>query len=103
VAAVEELTTDEEGKPRGTATARTVAEKLGLDRSNAGRRLRMAADGGYVINQEDKRGKPARWGIGAPLPETVDLLPHPPQFATPDSRLDWTVAVLRRNLGDTVE
>lgn len=62
--------------------ARAVADKLSLDKSNASRRLRVAADGGYVRNLEDKRGKPGRWVIGDPLPETVDLLPDPAQLAT---------------------
>jgi hypothetical protein len=62
--------------------ARDVAEKLGLDKSNVSRRLRMAADGGYLRNLEDKRGKPGRWVIGDSLPESVDLLPDPAQLAT---------------------
>ena len=59
-----------------------VAEKLQLDKSNVSRRLRVAADGGYLRNLEDKRGKPGRWVIGDPLPESVDLLPDPAQLAT---------------------
>ncbi len=61
---------------------RAVADKLQLDKSNASRRLRVAADGGYVRNLEDKRGKPGRWVIGDPLPDAVDLLPDPAQLAT---------------------
>ncbi len=45
----------------------------------------MAADGGYVRNLEDQRGKPGRWVIGDPLPESVDLLPDPAQLATADT------------------
>ncbi len=56
-------------------TANAVAAELGLDKSNASRRLRRAADGGYLRNREEKRGKPARWEIGDPLPETMVLLP----------------------------
>ena len=55
--------------------ARTIADHLHLDKSTVSRRLSVAADGGYLRNLEDKRGKPGRWVIGAPLPETVDLLP----------------------------
>ena len=40
----------------------------------------QAADGGYVRNLEDKRGKPGRWVIGDPLPEAADLLPDPAQL-----------------------
>ena len=64
-------------------------KKLGIDKSNASRRVRRAADGGYIRNLEDKRGRPGRWVVGEPLPETVEILPlpdtikSPPQHATP--------------------
>jgi hypothetical protein len=74
--------------PREGVMVRDVADKLGLDKSNASRRLRMAADGGYVRNLEDKRGKPGRWVIGDPLPESVDLLPDPAQLATANNTPD---------------
>jgi hypothetical protein len=61
---------------------RAVADKLELDKSNASRRLRLAGDGGYVRNLEDKRGKPGRWVLGDPLPETMQVLPDPAQLAT---------------------
>ncbi|KLO26796.1 hypothetical protein ABH37_01915 [Mycobacterium haemophilum] len=48
------------------------------------RRLRTPANGGYVRNLEDKRGKPGRWVIGDPLPESVDLLPDQAQLAPTD-------------------
>nr|WP_232523726.1 bifunctional DNA primase/polymerase [Nocardioides sp. MAH-18] len=57
------------------ASALDVARQLGVDKSNAGRRLRAASDGGYVRNREDKHGKPGRWVLGDPLPEAVALLP----------------------------
>ncbi|AYE95361.1 hypothetical protein C0J29_11735 [Mycobacterium paragordonae] len=63
-------------------SVRAVAKKLALDKSNATRRLRVAAEGGYLRNLEDKRGKPARWVVGDPLPESVALLPDPTQLAT---------------------
>jgi hypothetical protein len=63
-------------KPDGVM-ARTVGEELGLDKSNVSRRLRMAAEGGYVRNLEDRPGKPGRWEVGDPLPENIDLLPDP--------------------------
>ena len=67
---------------------RPLAEKLKLDKSTVSRRVRVAADGGYLRNLEDKRGKPGRWVIGDPLPESVDLLPDPTQLATPDNTVD---------------
>jgi hypothetical protein len=68
--------------------ALAIADKLGLDKSNVSRRLRVAADGGYVRNLEDKRGRPGRWTVGDSLPESVDLLPDPTQLATANALLD---------------
>jgi hypothetical protein len=61
--------------------ARAVAEELHIDKSNASRRLSRAADVGYLRNLEDRRGKPARWVLGEPLPEDVALLPEPAELA----------------------
>jgi hypothetical protein len=62
---------------------RAVAEKLDLDKSTASRRLRMAADGGYVRNLEDRPGKPGRWLLGDPMPEDRQLLPNASQLCNP--------------------
>jgi hypothetical protein len=70
------------------ASVLAVAQALKLDKSNASRRLRVAAEGGYVRNLEDKRGKPGRWVAGDPLPEAVVVLPEPAQLATPDTIVD---------------
>jgi hypothetical protein len=59
---------------------RPLADRLNLDKSNVSRRLARSADGGYLRNLEDKRGKPGRWIVGDPLPEAVDLLPDPAQL-----------------------
>jgi hypothetical protein len=64
----------------GEVSARAAAVALGIDKSNAGRRLRVAADGGYLKNLEDKRGKPARWVTADPLPDEVELLPSPAEL-----------------------
>ncbi len=68
----------------GGVMARELADYLQLDKSNVSRRLRVAADDGYLRNLEDKRGKPGRWVIGDPLPDSADLLPDPAQLATAD-------------------
>jgi Mn-dependent DtxR family transcriptional regulator len=80
VEAVEALTRNGEA-----VTAKAVADRLKIDKSNATRRLRKAADDGYLINLEDKVGKPARWIVGDPLPTSADLLPDAAQLATPDT------------------
>lgn len=56
-------------------TVRAVAQHLKLDRSAAQRRLQGAREKGYLVNLEDKRGRPGRYAIGEPLPEEVELLP----------------------------
>jgi DNA-binding transcriptional ArsR family regulator len=66
--------------PPSGVELRPLAEKLGLDKSNVSRRLRQAADGGYVRDLEEKKGKPGRWVIGDPLPEAAELLPDPAQL-----------------------
>lgn len=57
------------------ATTTQVAQKLGIDKSNAGRRLKVAADGGYIQNNESRRGFAACWVKGEPLPSERPVLP----------------------------
>lgn len=71
---------------RDGVTAREVAEHLNLDKGTVSRRLRMAAEEGYLRNMEDKRGKPGRWVVGEPLPEKVDVLPQPHNLEPPEAR-----------------
>jgi DNA-binding MarR family transcriptional regulator len=54
-----------------------IAKKLGLDRSAVSRRAKVAAGLGYLKNLENRRGRPARYVIGDPLPEGQELLPSP--------------------------
>jgi hypothetical protein len=56
-------------------TATALAEKMGLDKSAARRRLLMAKRDNYLENREERRGHPGRWAIGEPLPDEVELLP----------------------------
>lgn len=76
----------------GGVMARAVAGKLDVDKSTASRRLRQAADGGYIRNLEDKRGKPGRWVEGDPMPEEADLLPQPCNLETTLDQDGCTVA-----------
>ena len=57
------------------ATTTQVAQKLGIDKSNAGRRLKVAADGGYIQNNESRCGFAACWVKGEPLPSERPVLP----------------------------
>jgi hypothetical protein len=54
-----------------------LARQLGLDKSAASRRYAAARGAGYLVNTEDKRGRPAKIVLGEPLPEQTDLLPAP--------------------------
>lgn len=56
-------------------TVKVVSEHLKLDRSSAHRRIQAARDKGYLVNLEEKRGRPARYAIQDPLPEDQELLP----------------------------
>jgi hypothetical protein len=77
VAAVVELTGGLRGK--GTS-AQAVATHLKIDKSNAGRRLQVAADGGYIENLEPRRGMAAQWVKGAELPNPTAVLPDAAQL-----------------------
>jgi hypothetical protein len=33
---------------------------------------------GYVVNREDRRGRPGRYALGEPLPEDLEILPSLP-------------------------
>lgn len=56
-------------------TVKNIAGDLKLDRSAAQRRLQTARERGFIVNLEEKRGRPARYAIGEPLPEHIELLP----------------------------
>ena len=54
---------------------------LGLDKGPISRRVNQAIDLGYLVNEEEKKGRPARLKIGEPMPEEVEVLPRPEMFA----------------------
>lgn len=73
VQAVRDLTADDilvEG-----VTVVAVARRLGIDKSSASRRVRVAIDRAYVRNLEDHRGRPARLVVGDSLPSDSTVLP----------------------------
>lgn len=53
----------------------TIAKELSLDKSAISRRLRAAHDRGYLKNLEDRKGRPARYVLGDPLPGNAQVLP----------------------------
>jgi hypothetical protein len=58
----------------GVTNARLAAH-LGIDKSTAQRRAKVAISRGYAKNLETGRGRPARLILGDPLPEDQSVLP----------------------------
>jgi len=56
-------------------TVKSVADKLGLDKSSAGRRVRKAISQGYLKNLEDKKNRPYKLALDSPVPEEMEILP----------------------------
>jgi hypothetical protein len=54
-----------------------LAQALRLDKSAASRRAASAVQQGFLRNLEDRKGRPARLGLGEPMPESVSILPSP--------------------------
>jgi hypothetical protein len=77
VEAVERLI--EEGD-REWVTNRSLAEELKIDKAAASRRVRVAADRGYLRNLEESKGKPARLVVGEPMPDDAEILPTPEEL-----------------------
>jgi hypothetical protein len=77
VEAVRELTLNTE-----STNVVKVAERLNIDKSAALRRIRVAIEDGYIMNLEDKRGRPAKLTIADPMPEEEGILPDPEKLNT---------------------
>lgn len=79
VGAVEALT---QGNPLDEGVTQTqIASFLGIDKSTAQRRSRMAISRGFVRNLEPRRSLPARLVVGDPLPADGSLLPTAAELA----------------------
>ncbi len=52
-----------------------MAARLNLDKSTVSRRLSVAGEGGWLTNNEERRGHPGRWLPGDPLPDEIPVLP----------------------------
>ncbi len=81
VNAVLALSEDTEEDSQRGVSLREVARHLGIDRSAASRRLARAAEKGYVINLEDRKGRPARYVPGEHLPDPRPAIPTPEALA----------------------
>lgn len=81
VEAVRKLTTTKK-LPCGVQQ-RLLVEELGLDKSTVSRRINQAIELGYLVNLEDKKGRPARLKLDEKLPEQTDILPPAEILRTP--------------------
>ena len=64
-----------EGKDE--ATQEDIRKKLELDKSTISRRVAAAIEAELLRNREIRKGRPAQLVLGEPLPEQIELLPHP--------------------------
>jgi hypothetical protein len=92
--------------PKGTGVQVTaVAKVLDIDKTSALRRVRVAIEDGYLINLEERKGRPARLTLGDPLPAERSVLPSPEQL-TEGGTLAWVsppATVLPRNRSDVAQ
>jgi hypothetical protein len=56
-------------------TQKILAVELGIDKSTASRRIRQAIATGYLIDCQDRRGRPMDLQIGEPMPSDRSVLP----------------------------
>lgn len=57
-----------------------VARALGISKQAAQQRVYKAIYGGWLVNQENRKGRPAILALGDPLPEETGILPTPPEL-----------------------
>jgi hypothetical protein len=91
VLAVAELTKE---APDGVSVTK-LAKKLKLDKSATSRRVGDAIARGFLRNEEERKGRPARLTIGDPLPDEIVVLPTPEDLMRADC---CSVAVLQEGI-----
>jgi hypothetical protein len=69
------------GPDRATVTASEVAKSLNLSDSGAWLRVKKALRAHYLVNDEPRKGQPAKLRLGMPLPRDERLLPSPQEIA----------------------
>src|SRR5579872_1129417 len=57
-----------------------LAAALDVAKSTASWRVSRATKGGWLVNNESRKGQPARIARGAPMPDEVESLPHPDEL-----------------------
>lgn len=61
----------------GAVSVTALSLHMDLDKSVVSRRVRVAKELGYLVDLEDKRGKPSRLVVGDSMPEERPVLPSP--------------------------
>jgi hypothetical protein len=54
-----------------------VGKHLRLDKGTVSRRINEAIKLGYLVDEQENRGQPAKLKIGEPMPEEIEVLPRP--------------------------
>ena len=90
VAAVKTLLSPPE---KEDASLADIEKVLKLDRSATSRRVTEARSRGYLVNNETRKGRPARIALGDPMPTEIEILPSPDRLAD-----CCTVAALREGI-----
>jgi hypothetical protein len=81
-----------------TVTVLQVAGALRVDKSVASRRVTAALKGQWLVNEEDRRGRPLRVRLGDALPDESPALPSPDLvFPTDPARNRATVQPVAEN------
>jgi hypothetical protein len=62
-----------------TVSNQRIATALRLDKSSTSTRVKAAIQRGYLVNHEDRRGRPAKIALGDRMPEDTPILPTPDQ------------------------
>jgi hypothetical protein len=62
-------------QPRETISVTALAKRLGISKSSVHYRVHKALRGGWLTNNEQRKGHPAKLRLGEPLPAPVQALP----------------------------
>ena len=65
----------------GTPSLQQVSDKLGIHKSTASRRVKLAIKKGYLADAQVVRGRPMRLEAADPLPKDQEVLPTPEELA----------------------
>ncbi len=89
VEAVSRLMREERGKY--SVQVMEVARELRVEKSLAWRRVQHAIKLGFLVNQEEHKGMPARLVLGEPLPDDQEVLPSADDPRLRDLSLDVVI------------